>query len=114
MLLYFFIIVLISNCNLIIAQRPCPIGWIINQEDLSCYKVGVQAISADWYQARQTCQSYKADLLSISGPNEQEYVSRLINSNAFDNFWLGGKRRQSDQAWLWVDSNTYIDSSSQM
>lgn len=114
MLLYFFIIVLITNCNIINSQRACPIGWIINQEGLTCYKIAIQSLSADWYSARLSCQSFKADLLSISNSNEQEYLSRLINSNAYDNFWIGGKRRPSDQAWLWVDSNTYIDQSTQM
>ena len=39
----------------------------------------------------------------------QEYVDRLVNANINPEFWIGGQRRTSDNTWIWVNKNVYIN-----
>ncbi|RNA20258.1 macrophage mannose receptor 1-like, partial [Brachionus plicatilis] len=87
------------------AQRSCPVGWILNEQYGSCYKIGVAVLARNWYQARVACQSFGAELASIKDTGDRDYLVEFVNNNQNKEFWLGGYRRLSDSAWVWTELN---------
>ncbi len=103
------------------AQRLCPIGWIVNEQQASCYKSAINNLATSWPQAEATCESINALLTSVRNKNEKDFLERFVNSNVNKKFWIGGHKRSSDNSWVWtgqtgnIDTNTnYIQVPNQM
>uniref|UniRef100_A0A3Q3EI28 Mannose receptor, C-type 2 n=1 Tax=Labrus bergylta TaxID=56723 RepID=A0A3Q3EI28_9LABR len=79
----------------------CPSSWKSNSNLRYCYKVFhssqlEQRLS--WLQAHLFCRRHGADLLSVSGPDEEHYVLQVLHE-AF------GESEDHEQLWFWIGLN---------
>ncbi|XP_029997567.1 C-type mannose receptor 2 [Sphaeramia orbicularis] len=93
----------------------CPNGWKSNSNLRYCYKVfhfsqTDQRLS--WLQAHLFCRRHGANLLSISGPDEEQFVLQILNEAFGESedheqhwFWIGLNRRNpmDNGSWKWSD-----------
>uniref|UniRef100_A0A3B1JA80 Mannose receptor, C type 1b n=1 Tax=Astyanax mexicanus TaxID=7994 RepID=A0A3B1JA80_ASTMX len=66
------------------------------------YQVNGQS-ALTWYQARKSCQQQGGDLLSITEPHEQTFISGLIQQ-AGSVFWTGLNSLDASRGWHWVNA----------
>ncbi|XP_066537428.1 macrophage mannose receptor 1-like isoform X2 [Hoplias malabaricus] len=55
-----------------------------------------------WYQARKSCQQQAGDLLSITEPHEQTFISGLTRSTG-PVLWIGLNSLDDSSGWHWVN-----------
>ncbi|XP_072544234.1 macrophage mannose receptor 1-like [Salminus brasiliensis] len=55
-----------------------------------------------WYQARKSCQQQGGDLLSITEPHEQTFISGLTD-NTGPVLWTGLNSLDASSGWRWVN-----------
>ncbi|CAL1587956.1 unnamed protein product [Knipowitschia caucasica] len=93
----------------------CPNGWKSNSNLRYCYKVFhslqmEQRLS--WMQAHMYCRTHGANLLSVSGAEEEQFVMQVLNEAFGDSedeehrwFWIGLNRRNpmDNGSWKWSD-----------
>lgn len=92
----------------------CPSGWKSNSNLRYCYKVFHSSQleqKLGWLQAHLYCRRLGANLLSISGPEEEHFVMQILHE-AFGSedheqhwFWIGLNRRNpmDNGSWKWSD-----------
>ncbi|XP_066536664.1 macrophage mannose receptor 1-like isoform X2 [Hoplias malabaricus] len=56
----------------------------------------------NWYQARKSCQQQGGDLLSITEPHEQTFISGLTE-NTGPALWTGLNSLDASSGWRWVN-----------
>uniref|UniRef100_A0A3Q1GYY0 Mannose receptor, C type 2 n=1 Tax=Anabas testudineus TaxID=64144 RepID=A0A3Q1GYY0_ANATE len=93
----------------------CPSGWKSNSNLRYCYKVfhsSQQEQRLSWLQAHLFCQKHGANLLSISGPEEEHFVLQVLHEAFGESedheqhwFWIGLNRRNpmDNGSWKWSD-----------
>jgi len=59
-----------------------------------------------FYQAREQCQKWNADLVSISNQDELNFVHDGISGLRFSSWWIGLDMNNRDQEYLWLDGST--------
>ncbi|TWW70258.1 C-type mannose receptor 2 [Takifugu flavidus] len=79
----------------------CPNEWKSNDNLRYCYKVFhssqlVQKLS--WLQAHLFCQRHGANLLSISGHEEEQFVLKVLHE-------VFGESEEHEQHWFWIGLN---------
>ncbi|KAL2097652.1 hypothetical protein ACEWY4_006859 [Coilia grayii] len=65
------------------------------------YQVNVNS-ALTWHQARKSCQQQDSDLLSITEPQEQTFISG-ITSDFQTTLWIGLNQLNTESGWQWVD-----------
>ncbi|CAL8272872.1 unnamed protein product [Lota lota] len=99
----------------------CPSGWKSDNNLHHCYKVfpmSQQEEKLSWLQAHLFCQRHGANLVSISGPEEELYVLKVLHEDygCVDSedheqhwFWIGLNRRNpiDNGSWKWSDGLAY-------
>ncbi|KAL0967012.1 hypothetical protein UPYG_G00303410 [Umbra pygmaea] len=73
--------------------------WQKNPVTGSFYQVNIHS-ALTWYQARTSCQQQGADLVSITEPHEQAYISGLFGS-AHVKLWMGLNSLEEYSFWQW-------------
>ncbi|KAL0967011.1 hypothetical protein UPYG_G00303400 [Umbra pygmaea] len=73
--------------------------WHKNPVTGSFYQVNLQS-ALTWHQARTSCQQQGADLVSITEPHEQSYISGFLGS-AHVKVWMGLNSLEEDSFWQW-------------
>ncbi|KAL0967020.1 hypothetical protein UPYG_G00303530 [Umbra pygmaea] len=73
--------------------------WDKNPVTGSFYQVNLQS-ALTWHQARTSCQQQGADLVSITEPHEQAYISGLLRSTKL-RVWTGLNSLEEDSFWQW-------------
>uniref|UniRef100_A0A3Q3J001 Mannose receptor, C type 2 n=1 Tax=Monopterus albus TaxID=43700 RepID=A0A3Q3J001_MONAL len=93
----------------------CPSGWKSNSNLRYCYKVFHSSQleqKLSWLQAHLFCQRHGANLLSISGPEEEHFVLQVLHEAFGESeeheqhwFWIGLNRRNptDNSSWKWSD-----------
>uniref|UniRef100_A0A8C6UVQ6 Mannose receptor, C type 2 n=1 Tax=Neogobius melanostomus TaxID=47308 RepID=A0A8C6UVQ6_9GOBI len=93
----------------------CPSGWKSNNNLRYCYKVfhsSHMEQRLSWLQAHLFCRKHGANLLSIGGPEEEQFVMQVLNEAFGDSedeehrwFWIGLNRRNpmDNGSWKWSD-----------
>ncbi|KAK2893561.1 C-type mannose receptor 2 [Channa argus] len=93
----------------------CPSGWKSNSNLRYCYKVfhySQLEQKLSWLQAHLFCQKLGANLLSISGPEEEQFVLQVLHEAFGESedheqhwFWIGLNRRNpmDNGSWKWSD-----------
>uniref|UniRef100_A0A8C4ENM8 C-type lectin domain-containing protein n=1 Tax=Dicentrarchus labrax TaxID=13489 RepID=A0A8C4ENM8_DICLA len=81
-----------TNCKIV-----CQTGWF--KFDISCYFVST--LKKNWTLSRQDCITRGADLVSIDGMDEQEFVHGLLRTG--QNAWIGLTDSLKEGTWMWVD-----------
>uniref|UniRef100_A0A665USI8 Mannose receptor, C type 2 n=1 Tax=Echeneis naucrates TaxID=173247 RepID=A0A665USI8_ECHNA len=93
----------------------CPSGWKSNSNLRYCYKVFHSSRleqKLSWLQAHLFCQKHGANLLSISGPDEEYFVLQILHEAFGESedheqhwFWIGLNRRNptDNGSWRWSD-----------
>uniref|UniRef100_A0A667Y6Z5 Lymphocyte antigen 75 n=1 Tax=Myripristis murdjan TaxID=586833 RepID=A0A667Y6Z5_9TELE len=66
------------------------------QEGGTCYEF-VPGAAVTWYEALDSCRSQEADLLSLSGPEE--------DSSPILKMWIGLHQLDTSQGWQWSDDS---------
>lgn len=90
----------------------CPIGQ--SEFGGHCYAVASGAVFADWFTARQTCQTqYGGELVSLHSKEENEFVKDLVfGTQGVRSVWLGLTRSETGMHLSLIgastDSNTFI------
>ncbi|KAL2087722.1 hypothetical protein ACEWY4_016550 [Coilia grayii] len=84
-----------GNC-----ESPCPTGWVYFH--CNCYYLS--SLEKTWVEARETCRSTEADLVTINSREEQVFINKLNKSS-----WIGLQR--AENGWEWVD-NTVLSNES--
>ncbi|KAM4597994.1 C-type mannose receptor 2 [Polymixia lowei] len=97
----------------------CPTGWKSTSNLRHCYKVfhSSQAeLKLSWLQAHLFCQRRGANLLSISGPEEEHFFLQILHETFGESedheqhwFWIGLNRRNpmDNGSWKWSDGLAY-------
>ncbi|XP_075894955.1 C-type mannose receptor 2 [Nelusetta ayraudi] len=92
----------------------CPSRWKSNSNLRYCYKVFHSSRSDEklgWLQAHLFCQRHGANLLSVSGPEEEQFVMQVLHEEFGESedeqhwFWIGLNRRNpmDNGSWKWSD-----------
>ncbi|XP_028662246.2 lymphocyte antigen 75 [Erpetoichthys calabaricus] len=82
-------------------EKGCSILWDKGFNDEYCYQFNFQS-ALTWKEARVSCQSQGADLLSISDPSELAY---LLGQDDFTEItWIGLNQLDGSGGWQWSDS----------
>ncbi|CAN9505425.1 unnamed protein product [Ophioblennius macclurei] len=93
----------------------CPNGWKSNSNLRYCYRVFLSSQldeKLSWLQAHLFCLKHGANLLSISGPDEEHFVMQVLHEALGDSeeheqhwFWIGLNRRNpmDSGSWKWSD-----------
>ncbi|XP_074729478.1 secretory phospholipase A2 receptor isoform X3 [Strix uralensis] len=86
------------------AESGCDIFWKKNPNTQLCYQFNLASVLT-WREARAACQLQGGDLLSVTDPEEQNYISNLSRQlNATDMMlWMGLNRLEEDAGWQWSD-----------
>ncbi|XP_067088357.1 macrophage mannose receptor 1-like [Osmerus mordax] len=74
----------------------CPDGWL--KFSCSCYNVSTEW--KNWTDSRQDCRGRGADLVIINSPEEQRFITGLVESSWM---WIGLTDLQTEGTWIWVD-----------
>ncbi|KAL2097651.1 hypothetical protein ACEWY4_006858 [Coilia grayii] len=69
------------------------------------YQVNVNS-ALTWHQARKSCQQQDSDLLSITEPQEQTFISG-ITSEFKTVFWIGLNRLNIEAGWQWTSEKPF-------
>ncbi|XP_063048519.1 macrophage mannose receptor 1-like, partial [Engraulis encrasicolus] len=80
-------------------------GWKKNLLIGVYYQVNVNS-ALTWHQARMSCQQQDSDLLSITEPQEQTFISGITNELQ-TTLWIGLNQLNSESGWQWVDGNPF-------
>ncbi|NWZ76956.1 MRC1 protein, partial [Poecile atricapillus] len=59
-----------------------------------------------WHQARKSCQQQNAELLSITGTQEQAYIGELTKEFGFP-FWIGLNALDFNSGWQWAGGSPF-------
>ncbi|XP_042678556.1 secretory phospholipase A2 receptor isoform X2 [Centrocercus urophasianus] len=86
------------------AERGCGTFWKENPVTHVCYQFNPSAVLS-WHEARAACQAQGGDLLSITSPEEQSYISDLSRQlNITDTvLWTGLNQLEEGAGWQWSD-----------
>ncbi|XP_048809440.1 secretory phospholipase A2 receptor isoform X1 [Lagopus muta] len=86
------------------AEHGCGTFWKENPATHMCYQFNPSAVLS-WHEARAACQAQGGDLLSITSPEEQSYVSDLSRQlNITDTvLWTGLNQLEEGAGWQWSD-----------
>ncbi|XP_064020388.1 secretory phospholipase A2 receptor [Pogoniulus pusillus] len=86
------------------AESGCGSFWKKNPDTQLCYQFNLVS-ALTWRQARAACQLQGGDLLSVTNPEEQDYISNLSRQlNATDKMlWMGLSHLAEDAGWQWSD-----------
>ncbi|XP_039901209.1 C-type mannose receptor 2 isoform X2 [Simochromis diagramma] len=79
----------------------CPSDWKSNSNLRYCYKVfhfSQLEQKLTWMRAHNFCRKHGANLLSISGPEEEQFVLQILHE-AF------GESEEHEQHWFWIGLN---------
>uniref|UniRef100_A0A8B9H709 Mannose receptor, C type 1b n=1 Tax=Astyanax mexicanus TaxID=7994 RepID=A0A8B9H709_ASTMX len=76
-------------------------SWKKNPQTNVNYQVNDQS-ALTWDQARKSCQQQGGDLLSITEPHEQTFISGLIQQTG-SVLWTGLNSLDSSRGWHWVN-----------
>uniref|UniRef100_A0AAY4A3Z7 Macrophage mannose receptor 1 n=1 Tax=Denticeps clupeoides TaxID=299321 RepID=A0AAY4A3Z7_9TELE len=74
-------------------------GWKKNPVTGIYYQVNANS-ALKWHQARKSCQQQGADLVSITEPHEQTFISGIQTSTTL---WTGLNRLNDERGWQWVN-----------
>ncbi|XP_034045841.1 C-type mannose receptor 2 [Thalassophryne amazonica] len=97
----------------------CPNGWKSNSNLHYCYKVfhsSTLRSKLSWLKAHLFCRDHGANLLSISGPDEEQFVLQILHEAFGESeeheqhwFWIGLNRRNpmDNGSWKWSDGLAY-------
>ncbi|XP_063075241.1 macrophage mannose receptor 1b isoform X2 [Engraulis encrasicolus] len=80
-------------------------GWKKNPLTGVYYQVNVNS-ALTWHQARMSCQQQDSDLLSITEPQEQTFISG-ITSEFTTVFWIGLNRLNNEAGWQWTNGRPF-------
>ncbi|KAM4717477.1 C-type mannose receptor 2 [Anableps anableps] len=93
----------------------CPTGWKSNSNLHYCYKVfhfSQLEHRQKWLDAHLFCRKHGSNLLSISSPEEEQFVLQVLHETFGESeeheqhwFWIGLNRRNpiDDGSWKWSD-----------
>ncbi|XP_061200171.1 integrin beta-6 isoform X9 [Neopsephotus bourkii] len=86
------------------AETGCDVFWKKNPDTNLCYQFNLASVLT-WREARAACQLQGGDLLSVTNPEEQNYISNLSRQlNATDMMlWTGLNHLEEDAGWQWSD-----------
>ncbi|KAH1175975.1 hypothetical protein KIL84_020709 [Mauremys mutica] len=76
----------------------CPHGWEEFQK--KCYFFSLE--KEPWEMARNSCSTHSAELVVISNPWEQAFLTVGINSV---HHWIGLSHKGAEGNWTWVDGS---------
>uniref|UniRef100_A0A3Q4HVI3 C-type lectin domain-containing protein n=1 Tax=Neolamprologus brichardi TaxID=32507 RepID=A0A3Q4HVI3_NEOBR len=77
------------------ADKTCPVGW--SKFNHRCYLQSERSDS--WDAARKNCTDEEADLIVIDSPEEETFLSTIINEQT----WIGLNDKEQEGTWKWVD-----------
>ncbi|XP_069838881.1 lymphocyte antigen 75 isoform X2 [Dendropsophus ebraccatus] len=80
----------------------CGGTWNQSSDLQQCYQFNTNAV-LKWKEAYLSCQSQGADLLSISSPEELQYIIEM--EDLPDSIWIGLNRLESSAGWQWSDNS---------
>ncbi|XP_076000419.1 C-type mannose receptor 2 [Genypterus blacodes] len=92
----------------------CPRGWKSNNDLRYCYKVYHSSRLEErlsWLQAHLFCRRHGANLLSITGHEEEVFIMKILHETFGESedeqhwFWIGLNRRNPTDkgSWKWSD-----------
>jgi len=87
-------------------NSQCGPTWSYDVYGQACYKLVSEQLT--WEDAQLACKSLGANLVSIHGSHEQNYINALVMQNiGYINFWIGGNDINQNYGWRWSDGSPF-------
>ncbi|KAI8521387.1 hypothetical protein Bbelb_011410 [Branchiostoma belcheri] len=86
----------------------CPAGW--NEDPMGdfCYQINSASLRT-WREAKEACIQNGGDLLSITTPHEQFYITGLLSSvSGMASLWIGANSLGTPGRWTWSDGSAFV------
>ncbi|XP_066304554.1 lymphocyte antigen 75-like [Branchiostoma lanceolatum] len=86
----------------------CPAGW--NEDPMGdfCYQINSASVQT-WREAQLMCGQRGGDLLSITTPHEQFYITGLLSSvTGMASLWIGANNLGTQGGWRWNDGSAFV------
>ena len=80
----------------------CPNEWLENGN--YCYHKYDLYDGKSWLSARQTCQFFGADLVSILDADEQRFIVKNLTPKKI--YWIGLSDQLLEGSWIWSDKSS--------
>ncbi|XP_035670035.1 uncharacterized protein LOC118411665 [Branchiostoma floridae] len=86
----------------------CPVGWKEDPMGDFCYQIN-SASFLTWREAQAMCGQRGGDLLSITTPHEQFYITGLLSSvTGIASLWIGANSLGTQSGWKWSDGSAFV------
>ncbi|XP_059169371.1 C-type lectin lectoxin-Lio3-like, partial [Physella acuta] len=81
--------------------QDCGPGWVLRADTNFCYRFETSTFK-NWTNARDACESFGGNLVTISSADEQAYLTGQL-SNLTTEIWIGLSDDLREGAWRWAD-----------
>nr|QKW90612.1 C-type lectin [Sinonovacula constricta] len=90
------------------AQEPCPPGFVHLKGWPFCYLFS--RFNASWYEARDFCNAFDSDMVSLGSLKEHYVVTFLIKNHPdyshAEGWWTSGAYISKTKQWMWTSEIT--------
>lgn len=95
-------------------NKMCPLFWrrFSTDQGVYCFKLITEFLT--WHEARDKCAEYGADLVSIRGEEEADFVKNQVQLCGYTWIGLNDLKNESDFQWSDGANSTYKSMSPQM
>ncbi|XP_069106160.1 macrophage mannose receptor 1-like [Argopecten irradians] len=98
-----------STVNTGTGSKACKTGWITSPE--KCYYVSTLSEKTNWNDANTRCKALGANLVEIATDEEGVFLLDRLPSWVGDDVIYTGRRRTSDDVWIFSSNETNVDTS---
>ncbi|XP_071838886.1 uncharacterized protein [Apostichopus japonicus] len=81
-------------------KEVCGEGWIEDPSSTYCYQI-VTDKESTYEEARKQCVDQDADLLSITSPEEQAFITGIVRTERVIALWMGLNDLFNEAGWEW-------------
>lgn len=86
--------------------QQCGPGWAYDGMSNACFMLNHELLT--WNAALERCREVGGDLASITGNNDQSFITALISTIGMSpSYWVGGNDIDPSSGWKWTDGSPF-------